>query len=103
MMCALETTKPATIKPFLRECGDKHFYEVPPYTMEEFREVMQHYKKVQYISIDDSTLPLLLERHMGVQPNFYPSHYADTKATENFIYQMCSGLPGPVFKYCAMQ
>jgi hypothetical protein len=60
MVCALETTKPATIRPFLRRCGDQHMHEIPAYSMNEFHEVMSHYKKIEYVSIDDSTpFPLL--------------------------------------------
>jgi len=58
MVCALETTKPATIKPFLRRCGDKHMHEIPAYSLNEFHEVMKHYKEIEYVNIDDSTLPL---------------------------------------------
>jgi hypothetical protein len=80
MVCALETTKPATIRPFLRRCGDQHMHVIPAYSMNEFHEVMSHYKKIEYVSIDDTT-----------------------KATEKFIYQLCNGLPGPIFKYCGLQ
>jgi hypothetical protein len=58
MVCALETTKPATIKPFLRRCGDKHMHEIPAYSLNEFHEVMKHYKEIEYVNIDDSTPPL---------------------------------------------
>jgi hypothetical protein len=58
MVCALETTKPATIKPFLRRCGDKHMHEIPAYSLNEFHEVMKHYKEIEYVNIDDSTVPL---------------------------------------------
>jgi hypothetical protein len=80
MVCALETTKPATIKPFLRRCGDKHMHEIPAYSLNEFHEVMKHYKEIEYVNIDDTT-----------------------KATERFIYQLCNGMPGLVFKYCGLQ
>jgi len=80
MVCALQTTKPSTIKPFLASCGERHLYHIPPYTLREFHKVMKHYKEVNFI--DPSTT---------------------TKATEQFIYQICSGLPGQIFQYCTFQ